>query len=114
MSKLSGKITCSTKSEIPEGAKATIRIIDCGRMDAPAITLGQQVIRNPKTFPIQYSIEFLDSFLKAEQFHGQYAVNCRIETGDTLNFINDTRFGIVSDFEKRTLFETLDFHVIEC
>ena len=114
MSKISGKITCATKSEIPDGARATIKVIDCGRMDAPAITLGQQIIKNPKAFPIQYSVDFLDYFLNSDQFHGRYTVSCSIKSDDKLIFVDDTNFSIVSDMETRKLFETLDFHVIEC
>ncbi len=113
-SKLSGKITCPTKSVIPDGSIATIRVLDCGRMDAPAITLGQQTIKNPKEFPIQYSVDFLDSFLSSDHFHGSYTVSCSIKCDDKLVFTDNTNFTIVSDKETRKLFDMLDFHVIEC
>lgn len=113
MRKISGKITCETKNDIASGAQAGIRVIDCGRMDAPSKTLGQQIINDPKSFPIHFEVEYDDSFVKAEQFHGQYALQCSIEHGDKLIFVNDTRFNIVSDHSKRELFETMDFHVIE-
>lgn len=113
MRKISGKITCATKSGIPDGAHATIQVIDCGRMDAPSITLGQQIINDIKSFPLHFEVEYDDSFLKAEGFHGQYGLNCRIETGEKLHFINDTHFSIVSDHEQRNLLDKMDFHVIE-
>ena len=114
MRKLSGKITCSSSDvQIPNGASAKIQVIDCGRMDAPSITLGEQIINNPNSFPIHYEVEFDDSFLKAEQFHGRYAVNCSIELGEKLLFVNDTNFNIVGDHEQRELLKTIDFHVIE-
>lgn len=113
MRKISGKITCETKSGIANGAKASVRVIDCGRMDAPSITLGQQIIDDPKSFPLHFEVEYDDSFLKAEGFHGQFALQCFVELGDKLLFVNDTRFNIVSDHSKRELFDTMDFHVIE-
>ena len=112
MRKISGQITCESKKEIPNGAVATISVIDCGRMDAPSITLGKQEIKDPKSFPIQFEIEYDDSFLKAEGFHGRYTVQTRIETNGKLNFITDTSFSIVSDHATRKLADTIDFHVI--
>ena len=114
MRKISGKITCSAKNDIPEGSIATVSVMDCGRMDAPSITLGEQIITNPKHFPLRFEIEFDDSFLNLDQsFHGEYALSCRIEKGNKLEFINDTSFNIVQEHETRKLYDTYDFHVIE-
>ena len=113
MRTISGEIACPTKSEIPDGANVTINVIDCGRMDVAAITLGQQIINDPKCFPLHFEVEFDDSFLQAEMFHGRYAINCRIEVDGKLYFINDTHFNIVSDRNTKKLKDHLDFHVIE-
>ena len=112
MRKISGKITCETKNDIASGAQAEIRVIDCGRMDAPSITLGQQIINEPKSFPINFEIEYDDAFVKAEQFHGQYALQCTIQKDHQYLFVNDSRINIVSDHSKRELSETKDFKVI--
>ena len=112
MRKISGNVTSSGKQEIPKGAVAVISVVDCGRMDAPSITLGKVELKDPKQFPLHYELEYDDSFLRAQQFHGQYAIQARIETNGQLNFINDTRFNIVSDHQTKKVLDKLDFHVI--
>ena len=94
MRTIRGKVTCEERQDIPEGASATISVIDCSRMDVAAVTLGKVEIQNPKTFPIAYQVDYDDEPIK-RMLSGSYAINVRIGTESKLSFITDTRFSIV-------------------
>ena len=111
MRKISGKITVkgSGKPFSPD-TKTTVRVIDCSICDGPSITLGQQILTNLTKFPINFEVEYDESrILKIPG--GQYALSITIETGERLEYINDTRFSIV-EYESEKILDTIDAFVI--
>ena len=105
------KITCNTTQDIPEGSIVTVQVSDTTRACAPAIPLGKKTIENQKKFPIEFEVEYDDSFLKNPTgFH--YTISARIEQNGKLKFINDTRF-IIMDVDTMIPKESIDFFVIE-
>ena len=70
-----------------------VKLIDISRADAPAITIGEQIIENPGQVPIAFEIEYDPTDID-ERF--TYAVGVRIMEGDRLAFINDTRYEVIT------------------
>ena len=111
MRKISGKITCNTTQDIQEGSIVTVQVSDTTRACAPAIPLGNKTIENQRKFPIEFEVEYDDSFLKNPTGY-DYSISARIEQNGKLKFINDTRF-IIMDQETNMPKESIDFFVIE-
>ena len=70
-----------------------VKLVDVSRADAPAITIGEQIIENPGQVPIAFEIEY-DPAAIDERF--SYAVGVRISEGGKLEFINDTRYSVIT------------------
>ena len=110
MAKINGGISFNTKEPIPDGAVATIQILDVSLADAPAKKIAEAIIQNPKTFPINFEIQY-DSKLLSNP-HGDYVINARIETNGKLNFITDTKFSVF-DHNTKSALNSIDFNVIK-
>ena len=110
MKVLQGKVNFSkaNKKEIQNGAVATISVNDCSLMDVAAITLGKIEIKDLKSFPFDYSVEFDESKINYGCSYG-FTVSCRIEKNGKLLFLNDTRHSII---ENNRLLDHVDVDVI--
>ena len=108
MKTLSGKVNCSTLKTIEEGAVAIVSVLDCSRMDAPAKTLGKIEIKDPKSFPFDFEVQYDETKINLGLSYG-FAVSCTIEKNDQLLFINDARHSIISD---NCILESVDIAVI--
>ena len=93
---ITGKITCAAATEIPQGAKLTLSLVDVSRADAAAITLAKVELANLKTFPISYELLF-DPAKLTNKVPNFYALSARIEKEGKLLFINDTRIEVLDD-----------------
>ncbi|MFC2122231.1 YbaY family lipoprotein [Bacteroidota bacterium] len=77
----------------PEGVVVTVKVEDISRADAPAVTIGEQVIENPgHQVPIPFEIEYNTSDID-ERY--TYAMRVRIEVDGKPWFINTTRYGVI-------------------
>ena len=70
-----------------EDVVVTVKIEDVPRADAPAVTIGQQIIENPGPVPIPFEIEYNPADID-ERY--AYALRARIEVDRKLWFINNT------------------------
>ena len=70
-----------------------VKLIDVSRADAPAVTIGEQIIEGPGQVPIAFEIEYDPAEIDDRS---SYAVQARITEGDRLEFINDTRYGVIT------------------
>jgi putative lipoprotein len=111
MRKITGSITCQPGSAIPSESLAIIQVIDASLMDAPSKTLGEQIINNPETFPLNFQVEYHDEPLISIP-RGRYSISIRITKHDKLIFCNDTNFSVV-DFETGKIRDHLDVHVVK-
>ena len=93
---IKGKITCAAATEIPQGAKLTLSLVDVSRADAAAITLAKVELAELKTFPISYELPF-DPAKLTHKVPNFYALSARIEKEGKLLFINDTRIEVLDD-----------------
>ena len=94
-STVTGTVTYREQVEFPEeGVVVIIKVEDISRADAPAITIGEQIIENPGNkdsipFEIEYNPDEID-----ERF--TYAMLVRIEVNGKLWFINTSRYAVIT------------------
>jgi uncharacterized lipoprotein YbaY len=84
---------------------AKVSVIDCSRAGAPSRTLGQQVLSNLESFPLHFQVEFNDAPVPI------VAIQISIETGERLDYANDTRFAIKNQMTDEYV-DSIDVHVI--
>ena len=92
---VTGTITYVEKIALPsEGVAVTVKIEDVSRADAPAVTIGQQVIENPEQqVPIPFEIEYNPADIDERYV---YALRARIEVDGKLWFINSSRYAVIT------------------
>lgn len=91
---VTGTITYTEEIALPaEGVVVTVKIEDVSRADAPAVTIGQQVIENPGQVPIPFKIEYNPADIDERYV---YALRARIEVDGKLWFINTSRYAVIT------------------
>jgi putative lipoprotein len=92
---ITGTVTYREKIALPpQGVVITVKVEDVSRADAPAITIGEQIIENPAhQVPIPFEIEYNPDDID-ERY--TYAMRVRIEVDGELWFINTTRYQVVT------------------
>jgi uncharacterized lipoprotein YbaY len=94
-STVTGTVTYREQVELPkEGVVVIIKVEDISRADAPAVTIGEQIIKNPGNqdsipFEIEYNSNEID-----ERY--TYAMRARIEVDGELWFINTSRYAVIT------------------
>lgn len=94
-STVTGTVTYREQVEFPkEGVVVIIKVEDISRADAPAITIGEQIIENPGNqdsipFEIEYNPDDID-----ERY--TYAMRVRIEVDGKLWYTNTSRYEVIT------------------
>ena len=76
-----------------QGLVVTAKIEDVSRADAPAVTIGEQIIMNPGQVPIPFEIEYNTADIDERYV---YALRVRIEVDGKLWFINTSRYAVIT------------------
>ena len=92
-SKVTGTITYRERIALSPDAVVEVKLSDVSLMDVSAITIEEQVIRNPGQVPIEFEIEY-DPDEIDERF--TYAIQVRITEDGNLLFINDTAYDVIT------------------
>lgn len=90
---VTGTATYRERIALTPDAVVEAKLIDVSRADAPAVTIGEQVIRNPGQVPIAFEIEYDPSAIDPRF---TYAVQVRIMEGERLAFINDSSYQVIT------------------
>lgn len=94
-STVTGTVTYREQVEFPEeGVVVIIKVEDISKADAPAVTIGEQIIENPGNqasipFEIEYNSDDID-----ERF--TYAMRVRIEVAGKLWYTNTSRYAVIT------------------
>ena len=80
---------------IESNTTARIKVLDVSRIDAPAVTLGEQIILNPRMFPIYFRF-FYRMRLGVENVD-RYGLSVSIERGNKTLYLTDTFNSILND-----------------
>ena len=91
---VSGAVTYLQRIALPPTALIQVKLVDVSRADAPAVVLGEQVIRAggsqvPFSFEIPYDPAKIDPRFS-------YAIQARIEDGGRLLFISDRHYAVIT------------------
>ena len=93
-SEVTGTVSYRQRIALPPDAVLTVQIQDVSLADAPAVVIGEQVIKEPGQVPIPYAVEY--SYRDIEDSH-RYTMQARIEDAEgKLLFINDTAFLVLT------------------
>ena len=90
---VTGTITYRERIALTPNAAVEIKLQDVSRADAPAVTMGEQIIENPGQVPIAFEIEYDPADID-DRF--TYAIGVRITESGELAFINDTRYQVIT------------------
>lgn len=111
MRKLIGTIDCDDAKQIEDGAVITVSVSDVSIACAPSVTMGKVVIKDVKSFPFNYEVDY-DEKRMIDMPRGRFSVSAGIRSkSDKLLFINDTFFSITDDETDKPL-ERVDFSLI--
>ena len=93
---MTGTVTYREKIALPaEGVVVTVKVEDTSRMDAPAVTIGEQIIENPgHQVPIPFEIKYDPGDID-ERY--TYSMRVRIEVDGKLWFTNTTSYRVITD-----------------
>lgn len=102
----------TTGKSIQPNAVLTVSVQDCSLQDAPSVTLGQRVIKEIDSFPIEFECQFDDKVIE-EKSYGTYTISATIRSADDkLLYLNDTSHPIV-DSSSGKILDTIDVEVIK-
>ncbi len=90
---ITGTVTYRERIALSEGAVLIVKLVDVSRADAPSITIGEYEIANPGQVPLSFEIEY-DTAEIDDRF--TYAVQARINEGESLAFISDTAYHVIT------------------
>ena len=90
---VTGTIAYPGSAALPPGAELTVRLEDVSRADAPSVTIAERVIANPGQSPIRFEIGYDPADID-DRF--DYSIQATITHGDTLLFINDTVYSVLT------------------
>ncbi|MFC2024620.1 YbaY family lipoprotein [Chloroflexota bacterium] len=92
---VSGTLTYRERIALPQqGVVISVKVEDVSRADAPAVTIGEQIIENPsQQVPIPFEVAYNPADID-ERF--TYAMRIRIEVDGKLWFINTSRYQVIT------------------
>ncbi len=93
--KVTGTVTYRERMALPPDAVIEVTLADVSLADAPAKTLGKQMMKaNGKQAPFPFSISYEPKTIIPNH---TYAVSARITIAGKLTFINDTRYAVLTN-----------------
>ena len=90
---VTGTIAYPGSAALPPGAELTVRLEDVSRADAPSVTIAERVIVNPGQSPIRFEVGYDPADID-DRF--DYSIQATITQGDTLLFINDMVYSVLT------------------
>jgi len=94
MAQVTGTVNYRERIALPPSAVVIVRLVDVSRADAPAIVLGEQVIRTEgRQVPFAFAIAYDPAQIKPQY---TYAVQARIEDRGRLRFISDQMYPVLT------------------
>ena len=72
---------------LPEGAVVTVRLLDTSYADAPAMVIGEQIIRDARGLPLTFRVGYDPAAIRERN---EYALQATVRHEGCLLYINDT------------------------
>jgi putative lipoprotein len=90
---VTGTVTYREKIAMPQDAVVIVKLQDTSLMDVPAVEIGAQVIENPGSVPVPFTV----GFDPAEIIDNHtYTVRATITSGDELLWTTDTASAVIT------------------
>jgi putative lipoprotein len=94
MAQVTGTVTYRERIALTPTAVITVKLVDVSRADAPAVVLGEQVIRaEGRQVPFAFAIAYDPAQIKPQY---TYAVQARIEDSGGLRFVSDRMYPVLT------------------
>ena len=90
---VTGTVTYRERVALRPDAVVEVKLIDVLMADAPAVTIGEQIIENPGQVPVAFEIEYDPADIDPRL---SYAVRAVIKEGGKLAFTTDTRYSVIT------------------
>jgi uncharacterized lipoprotein YbaY len=98
---VTGLVNSQAATELPAGAIATVTLADVSRADAPAVTIGEQVISSPAAFPFPFTVIY--NLVDIDP-RFTYAIGVRItDSTGALVFINTSSYPVITQDNPSTV-----------
>ncbi len=91
---VTGEVFYRERIAMPQGAVLTVRVEDVSRADAPAVTIGEEVINDPGNVPVKFSVQYDGSKVEPQN---TYAIRARIEVDGQLMWTNTTHIPVITN-----------------
>jgi putative lipoprotein len=91
--RVSGTVAYRQRIALPPDAVLVVQLRDTSRQDVAADVLGEKRLESPGPVPIPFEIEYDPALIDSRH---SYGVAARILRGDTLLFINDTAYPVIT------------------
>jgi putative lipoprotein len=98
---VTGKVTYRERIALSQAAVLKVQLVDVSRADAPAIVIGEQVIRSNGN-QVPFAFEIACHSTTSETNHS-YAVQARIEDDGRLSFINGQRYAVIAHVRRERM-----------
>lgn len=90
-----GTLAYRERVALPANARITVTLADVSKMDVAAEVISQQTfLADGQQVPIAFQLDFMKDQIKPNH---TYAISARIDVGDKLYFITDTRNAVLTD-----------------
>ena len=92
--KVTATVSYRERTALPPTALIKVQLVDVSCADAPAVVLGEQVLRaEGRQVPFVFVIPYDPATIEASH---TYAVQARIEVDGALRFVNDQRYAVLT------------------
>ena len=92
---VTGNVT-GPAGDLEAGLVVKIQLLDVSLMDVPAKVLGEQVLRDPKAFPIPFAVPYDAKQVSKQSPTYFYTIGVRIEKDGQLRYISDTHIPVIA------------------
>lgn len=90
---VTGLVTYSEPISLYPNVVVSVKLLDVSRLDAPSVTVSEQVFENAESLPLEFEIRYDESDIDER---ATYSIQVSITRGDVLLFANDTAYDVIT------------------
>ena len=90
---VTGLVTYSEPISLYPNVVVSVKLLDVSRLDAPSVTVSEQVFENAESLPLEFEIRYDKSDIDER---ATYSIQVSITQGDVLLFANDTAYDVIT------------------
>lgn len=90
---VTGLVTYSEPISLYPNVVVSVKLLDVSRLDAPSVTVSEQVFENAESLPLEFEVRYDKSDIDER---ATYSIQVSITQGDVLLFANDTAYDVIT------------------